>query len=169
MGPRKDLTNHRFGMLVAKSRVCKYPANNSWMWHCVCDCGNETLVQISHLTSGNTQSCGCQVSKAKNKHNKSRSSEWTAWRRIRAKKICPEEWNEFVDFIRDVGCKPSKDHVLWRHDFSRIHSKANTYWRKWDDNCTRQTEPTEPTGFIDIANGLFGLPGETTDNGTGST
>jgi hypothetical protein len=28
-------------------------------WSCRCDCGNEKIVQASHLRSGSTMSCGC--------------------------------------------------------------------------------------------------------------
>lgn len=35
------------------------------MWHCKCDCGNETDVFSGNLTKGLTKSCGCQH---KNKH-----------------------------------------------------------------------------------------------------
>lgn len=31
------------------------------IWHCQCDCGNECDVSGSHLRSGHTVSCGCQI------------------------------------------------------------------------------------------------------------
>ena len=59
-----DLTNKRFGQLTvikkSKSR------NNQIVWLCECDCGNEIEVTTNHLTTGNTQSCGCLVSKSEN-------------------------------------------------------------------------------------------------------
>lgn len=33
--------------------------NNSYLWLCQCDCGNETKLRKWHITSGNTKSCGC--------------------------------------------------------------------------------------------------------------
>ena len=33
--------------------------NDIYIWHCVCDCGNEKDVPITALTSGGTTSCGC--------------------------------------------------------------------------------------------------------------
>ncbi|MBU7002981.1 hypothetical protein HPG02_05040 [Pediococcus pentosaceus] len=54
---RIDITNKRFGKLVAK-----YPSgkakNGNTIWHCVCDCGNETDVELQHLKVGSTKSCG---------------------------------------------------------------------------------------------------------------
>lgn len=60
----KDITNKRFGKLTAL-----FPINNSGkrIWHCICDCGNYTDVQIDCLMSGNTQSCGCSKSKGEEK------------------------------------------------------------------------------------------------------
>jgi len=54
----KDLTNKRFGRLVALKLVGKNKHRKS-LWLCKCDCGNETTVTINGLTSGNTKSCGC--------------------------------------------------------------------------------------------------------------
>lgn len=55
-----DITNQRFGRLVAiKKATIKLPYSNSIAWVCLCDCGNETIVPLSALKSGNTSSCGC--------------------------------------------------------------------------------------------------------------
>ena len=29
------------------------------LWQCKCECGGSKIVKSSHLTCGNTQSCGC--------------------------------------------------------------------------------------------------------------
>ena len=53
-----DITDQRFGRLTAKYRK----ENNKWggtRWHCECDCGNTTIVLMSHLRSGAIRSCGC--------------------------------------------------------------------------------------------------------------
>lgn len=55
---RKDITNQRFGRLVAL-----YPTEERQggkiIWLCRCDCSNEVKVPIDRLTGKNTQSCGC--------------------------------------------------------------------------------------------------------------
>ena len=57
MNIRVDITDKRFGKLVAK-----YPSgkakNGNTIWHCVCDCGGKTEVELQHLKSGGTKSCG---------------------------------------------------------------------------------------------------------------
>ncbi|MBX0320335.1 hypothetical protein [Shouchella clausii] len=55
----KDLTGKRFGRLVAVEIIGKDKKKNVNIWRCRCDC--ETLVDVraDHLTSLETQSCGC--------------------------------------------------------------------------------------------------------------
>ena len=54
----RDITGQKFGRLTAL-----YPTEKRFykcvIWHCKCECGNECDVDIGHLQSGNTQSCGC--------------------------------------------------------------------------------------------------------------
>lgn len=56
--PIKDLSNQRFGKLVAQYPTSKR-LNGQVVWHCLCDCGNETEVRSYNLVSGKTFSCGC--------------------------------------------------------------------------------------------------------------
>ena len=63
----KDLTNQRFGKLIAKSYLGS-SGKGSVLWLCFCDCGNNNFITTSHhLLSGNTQSCGCLKSKGEEK------------------------------------------------------------------------------------------------------
>lgn len=55
---RRDLTNQRFGKLIALYPTDKR-VDNKVVWHCKCDCGNECETASVNLTSGNTLSCGC--------------------------------------------------------------------------------------------------------------
>ena len=55
----KDITGRKFGKLTALFALNEV-RGSSYMWHCVCECGNELDVRLSSLTSGNTTSCGCQ-------------------------------------------------------------------------------------------------------------
>ena len=54
----KDLTNQRFGKLIAKQPIFN-EYKKRYVWLCQCDCGNEIIVLGSSLSNGNTQSCGC--------------------------------------------------------------------------------------------------------------
>lgn len=59
MGKAIDITNQRFGKLIAlyDTGIRK---NRQALWHCICDCGNECDVLGSSLRSGHTTSCGCK-------------------------------------------------------------------------------------------------------------
>ena len=58
----KNLTNQRFGKLVALYPTEKRDSCRSIIWHCKCDCGNEIDISSHSLQQG-TQSCGCLFSK----------------------------------------------------------------------------------------------------------
>lgn len=58
----KDITNLRFGKLIAIKRLNYQTPGGDWFWECQCDCGNLTEVRTHDLLSGNTKSCGCLVS-----------------------------------------------------------------------------------------------------------
>ena len=56
-----DLLGQRFGRLA----VTEYAGsrNGRAVWRCKCDCGNEVDVFSSYLKTGDTQSCGCLISR----------------------------------------------------------------------------------------------------------
>lgn len=58
--PIKDLTNQRFGKLIAIEPT-KERLNGQVVWKCLCDCGSEAYVRSYNLTSGSSQSCGCST------------------------------------------------------------------------------------------------------------
>lgn len=63
-----DLTNQKFGKLTAlKSLNTPCKGGTSILWQCVCECGNHCIVSASHLTTGQTFSCGCIKSKGEAK------------------------------------------------------------------------------------------------------
>lgn len=48
----------RFGKLVA---VYEVRVNSFYVWHCLCDCGNEVTTRKYNLRDGSTTSCGCSL------------------------------------------------------------------------------------------------------------
>lgn len=55
----KDITNQRFGKLVALYPAAQNLKNRNILWYCKCDCENYYLVSTTDLINGNTKSCGC--------------------------------------------------------------------------------------------------------------
>jgi hypothetical protein len=54
-----DLKNNRFGLLTAISKHKFKSKFGHTQWICKCDCGNTVIVDVCHLRSKNTKSCGC--------------------------------------------------------------------------------------------------------------
>lgn len=61
----KNITNQRFGELIALYKLPLQQYETSYKWHCKCSCGNECDVRIGDLTSGHIKSCGCLKKKQK--------------------------------------------------------------------------------------------------------
>ena len=69
----EDLTGQKFGKLVVLFRTENKIESNGRkrvMWHCKCDCGNETDVRASDLKMGKIKSCGCLKLKQKTRSKK---------------------------------------------------------------------------------------------------
>lgn len=64
----KDITNKRFGRLVALEPTEITTKYDGVKWHCQCDCGNKTIVAYRSLTTGNTRSCGCLLEEQRTKN-----------------------------------------------------------------------------------------------------
>ena len=58
VGKAKDLTGQKFNKLTVLYRVETGKSGTHWL--CQCDCGNQTIVSMAHLTLNHTTSCGCQ-------------------------------------------------------------------------------------------------------------
>jgi len=56
-----DLTGQKFGMLTVMKRMPNRQVgkNSRVVWHCKCECGNETDVLALLLQGGLVKSCGC--------------------------------------------------------------------------------------------------------------
>ena len=56
----RDISGQRFGRLVVIKRVYDHGIKTrNAVWMCQCDCGKQTRVVGSSLTSGISKSCGC--------------------------------------------------------------------------------------------------------------
>lgn len=58
--PIKDIKGQKFGKLTVMEYVGSTKKGQA-LWKCLCDCGNECVVQGGHLRAdyNNTKSCGC--------------------------------------------------------------------------------------------------------------
>ena len=139
-----DVAGQRFGRLTAIE--CLGTIKGKRYWAVQCDCGNEELVNVANLKNGHTKSCGCLQKEAvsrpgKNlKHGGKRggnaSTEYKAWANLKQSiyvEMVPE-WDDFQQFFKDVGWRPSPEHELKRRDVREQHGPMNTYWRSKDED-----------------------------------
>lgn len=142
-----DLTGHRFGRLVAVKLIGKVD-KKSYAWACICDCGNQVVVRVGNLRSGNSESCGC-VLKERNKsratHQQVDTAEYHAWAGIKQRCTNPKNpaymnyggrgiivhpsWlDDFAAFRDYVGPRPSANHSIERIDNDGHYVPGNIIW-----------------------------------------
>lgn len=55
----EDITNKKFGFLTALECLYTKKSSTTYMWKCLCDCGNICEVDGKNLRISHTKSCGC--------------------------------------------------------------------------------------------------------------
>ena len=58
----KDLTGQKFGKLFVLESLEHRSKTGHKLYRCLCDCGNEIVLQTNVLTTAHTNSCGCLLS-----------------------------------------------------------------------------------------------------------
>lgn len=140
--PFKNITGQRFNRLVAKEYDGKNKHGRA-LWKCKCDCGKETVVDVTSLLKGHTKSCGCYKRDAVSLTGHNRTThgmcgtriyrEWaTMIQRCRNDvhytkiSVC-DEWLDFEPFYEWAMANGYKDSL----EIDRINNSGNYE----PDNC----------------------------------
>jgi len=139
----KDVTGCHFGKLT----VIRYEGSTKddrARWLCKCECGKETIVLLTSLTSGNTVSCGCVLNEKLTKHNMSDTKIYHVWQSMKTR--CTNQksnrykyyggkgisydlkWKTFEGFYEDMGKEYKEGVILDRIDGSKNYTKDNCRW-----------------------------------------
>ena len=155
-----DLTNRRFGRLIATYRGVPPRPGKSIPWHCICDCGNKTVVGSTKLTTGHTISCGCAKGRHKHSGNgkdRKPSQTYRSWTNMIARCTQPsnpayahykkrgitvcDRWRKFENFLEDMGERPGskREYSIERNNNDRGYEPGNCRWATWEDQGRNRT------------------------------
>ncbi len=133
----------RFGNLCVEAVAPKRPDGRT-QWHCRCSCGNTIIVSSKNLQR-HTKSCGCLRAANASSKDQRQMPEYRSWRNMltrcfntnsdtfahyggRGISVCARWRGSFIDFLADMGPRPTPLHTLERVDNEQGYNPRNCTW-----------------------------------------
>ncbi len=121
MSKRLNLEGKHFGRLTVGRFA--YVKNGKAYWRCICDCGNETVVQAKELNNGHTKSCGCLqkdiARQHQTKHGYSKTRLYRIWNQMKERCLNPNDSS-----YQWYGKKGITVCDEWKNNFARFRNWA---------------------------------------------
>ena len=129
--------------------------NSKKYFQCRCDCGNLTVVQGGHITSGNIISCGCSLRTKQGLSNtpegraikgairRCYSPDYKSYHTYGERGLTVSErykgYDGIKNLIDDIGRKPTPKHSLDRIDNDKGYEPGNLKWSTRREQDERRT------------------------------
>jgi len=129
----------------------------------LCSCGRQTVKETSYVNLGRIKSCGCLREPHGHKKENRESLTHSSWRAMRERCLNPNNksysrygargikihnaWDDFREFLKDMGPRPTSNHIIDRIDPDENYFPENCRWLIRAENSRRRWKNESKTNF----------------------